>query len=81
MIRFVELVLFLAPFAAFAAWRLLAPERGPSPRFLAALACVLAAIIGSLIWFREEGAAPAGSSYVPSTLRDGQITPSESRTP
>jgi hypothetical protein len=42
---------------------------------------VLAAIIGSLIWFREEGAAPAGSSYVPSTLRDGQITPSESRTP
>jgi len=81
VIRFIEIALFLAPFAAFVAWRMLAPARGPSPRFLAMLACVLTAIIGSLIWFRQEGAAPAGSSYVPSTLRDGQITPSGSRMP
>lgn len=73
--RFVELALFLAPFVVFAAWRLATPMGRPSPRFIAASAALVALLLAALLWFHREGALPAGTAYVPSTLQDGRIVP------
>src|SRR5262249_1344578 len=73
MLRLVELVLFLAPFAIFAAWRLLAIEGVPSTRFVAIAACVLAALAGALIWLSERDALSPGVGYEPARLESGRI--------
>jgi hypothetical protein len=73
--RFVELALFAAPFVIFAAWRLLAPAAGPSPRVLAASAALVLMLLGALLWLHKEGALPPNTAYVPPTLEDGRIVP------
>ena len=72
MLRLVELALFLAPFAVFAVWRLVAVD-GPSTRLLLAAACLLAALAGVLIWLSQDEALPPGSTYVPARLQDGKV--------
>jgi hypothetical protein len=81
MLRLVELALFLAPFVAFAAWRFLAVEGGPSVRVLVAAACVLAMLTGALIWLSQEDTVPTGSSYQPARLQDGRIVSDQSAPP
>ncbi len=54
MLRLVELALFLAPFAAFAIWRFMAMERGPSIQLVAVTACVVVLLIGAMIWLSQE---------------------------
>jgi hypothetical protein len=78
MIRLLEVALFLAPFALFAAWRLLLPRAELSPRVLAVLAAVLLVVFAALVWFRQEDAEPAGAAYAPAELRDGRIVTPES---
>ena len=73
MLRLLEIVLFLAPFVAFAAWRLLAPASGPSVWVLIAAAGALILLAGGLIWFSREAALPPGAGYVPAQLQNGQI--------
>jgi hypothetical protein len=73
MLRLVELALFLAPFAAFAAWRLLAWERGPSRQVVIATACAVVLLLGLLIWFSREEALPPGTVYVPPHVEDGRV--------
>jgi hypothetical protein len=73
MIRLLEVVLFLAPFALFAAWRLLLPGTELSPRMIAVFAGFLLAVFVALVWLRWEDAEPAGAAYVPAELRDGRI--------
>jgi hypothetical protein len=72
MLRLVELALFLAPFAVFAVWRLVAVD-GPSVRLLLTAACVLAALAGVLIWLSQDEALPPGSTYVPAQLQNGRV--------
>jgi hypothetical protein len=73
MLRLVELSLFLAPFAIFAIWRVMATEGGPSVRVVVAAACLLAVLTGVLVWLRREEALPPGTAYAPAQLQDGQI--------
>ncbi len=78
MLRLVELALFLAPFAAFAAWRFLAVEGGPSARMLVGAACALAVLAGALIWLSRDDTVPAGSSYQPARFQGGRIVSGQS---
>jgi Family of unknown function (DUF6111) len=73
--RYVELALFLAPFAIFALWRLTTPASGPSATVVATSAALLALLIAALLWFHQQGAVPPGATYVPPTLQDGRIVP------
>ena len=75
MLRLVEILLFLLPFAVFAAWRVLAPAGGPSPRVLAVAVCAVLALITVLIWFSRYDTIPGGNSYVPAQLQGGRIVP------
>lgn len=80
--RFVEIVLFVAPFVMFAAWRLTTTTMaGPSPRVVAASAVLLAALIAALLWFHREGSLPPDTAYVPATLQDGRILPAHGAAP
>ena len=47
MIRVLEIGLFVAPFALFALWRLLAPDTELGPRHLTVAALVLAMCLGA----------------------------------
>ena len=73
--RLTEVLLFLAPFAAFIAWWFSSGSGGPSRPVLIAAACTLVLRAGVLIWLRRERALPPGAAYVPAQLRDGQILP------
>ena len=74
MLRLVELALFLAPFALFAVWRLLAKDGGrPSPRLVIGAACLVALLAGGLIWLSQEDTVPGGRRYEPARFQDGKI--------
>ena len=75
MLRLVEILLFLLPFAVFVAWRVLAPAGGPSPRVVAIAVCAVLALIGVLIWFGHYDTIPRGDSYVPAQLQGGRVIP------
>lgn len=76
MLRLVELALFLAPFALFVIWRLMAAEKsGLSLRIVVGAACVLVALAGILVWLSEDAALPPGASYAPAHYQDGRIIP------
>ena len=75
MLRLLELFLFLFPFGAFALWRVLAPARGPSPAFVAALAAVLALLAGGLIWYSRQEALPGNTVYAPAQFEHGRLVP------
>jgi hypothetical protein len=81
MLRLVELALFLAPFVLFAVWRFLTMEGGPSIKLLVGVACVLAALVGALVWLRQEDSVPAGTSYQPARFQDGKIVSEQSAPP
>jgi len=73
MLRLVELILFLSPFAAFVIWRLLAAEGGPSLKLVLLSACFVAAVAGALFWLNRRGALPPGTEYVPAQLQNGRV--------
>lgn len=77
MIRVAELLLFLAPMAAYALWRVTVArgQAGPSPRVLSAILLGLVVFGGGLAWFGVHERLPAGSRYVPAELRDGRVVP------
>ena len=75
MLRFLEVGLFLVPFATFAAWR--ANGGGtPSPALLGAVLGVMLLLAASLVWFGSYGTLGPGEAYVPAR-RDsgGRIVP------
>ena len=73
MLRFAELVLFVAPFVLFAVWRLMAFEGRPSVRVLIGTASALLVLAGILVWLSEDAALPPGSDYEPARLLNGQV--------
>ena len=73
MLRLTELALFIAPFAAFVVWRVMATEGGPSIRVVLAAAGALVLLAGLLFWLSQEEALPPGTAYVPAQLQDGHI--------
>ena len=79
MLRFLELLLFLSPFIAFAVWRLLLPASGPSPRLMVLAAGALLLLAGGLYWFSQQDALPRNSAYAPAQLQDGRLLPGPRR--
>jgi hypothetical protein len=75
LLRLTELLLFLAPFAAFAAWWLSASVGGPSRPVVIGAVCVLAVLAIALFWLRRENSLPSGGTYVPAELEDGRVVP------
>jgi uncharacterized protein DUF6111 len=73
MLRLVELALFLAPFALFAAWRFMALEGGPPAKLVIGAACVLVLLACVLIWLSQDEALPPGADYQPARLEDGRV--------
>jgi drug/metabolite transporter (DMT)-like permease len=78
----VQFLLFLTPFAIFALWRQLNPEREP-PRIVIWL--LLAGIglgAAGAIWYGQRVSVEAGSVYIPATVGpDGQIIPGRAERP
>lgn len=75
MIGVVELLLFLTPFAAFLAWRLLAPVL---PRASVWAAAGLVVAIGlAAAWTASRPSLHHGQRYAPAQLRDGAIMPGQ----
>jgi hypothetical protein len=80
-----ELALFLAPFAAYAAFLWLTEssifERSHwNPKVLASLAIVaLVLMIGSFVVLAHFSGAPPGSTYVPAHVEDGRFVPGQVR--
>lgn len=81
MSRIIEVVLFLAPFVAFATWRLL--FRGARmPLWLPlGLGVLVLALLGLLLTEHLRGAADAHRPYVPATMQDGRIVPGHAGAP
>jgi hypothetical protein len=75
MIRFAELLLLVAPLAAFIAWRILAPGKVPSFAMILGMGAVLAMLAGEMVWLRFRDASPPDSIYVPSHMENGKIVP------
>lgn len=75
MPRIIEIVLFLAPFMGFAAWRLLFPSPTPPMWLLGGMAGFVLLMLAALVWLRQQDAVDAGHLYVPATLQDGRIIP------
>lgn len=75
MPRFIEIVLFLTPFLAFAAWRLLSPSPQPPPWLMAALCIFVVLMVLSLIWVWHFDAGDADQPYRPDQLRNGHVVP------
>jgi len=67
--------MFLAPFAAFVAWRLTLGSGGLPRTVLIAAACAVVLLTGMLVWLNQQRAIAPGPTYVPAELRDGRIVP------
>ncbi len=80
MSRMIEIVLFLAPFLSFAAWRLLFPSPLPPLSLIYGLTGFVILMLLALVWSRHFDAGDAQQGYVPAQLIDGQVVPAE-RTP
>jgi hypothetical protein len=75
VLRLAELALLLTPFLAYAAWRLLAANRGPSAAVVAAAVVSLLVLAGGLVWFGVDQAMGPGQAYVPAHWEHGHIVP------
>ncbi len=71
--RWVEVALFLAPFALFAAWRLSARLARPSLLW-GMIAVVLVLAVGTVL-FGLSRRLPPSDAYVPARIVDGKIVP------
>jgi hypothetical protein len=81
-----ELVLFLAPFVLYAVFiwatkaRLLDVEHWPLSRLLTLAIIAMLLVIGSFIYFANQGGAPVGHEYVPAHVDErGNFVPGQIR--
>ena len=87
MIRpvFTELVLFLTPFAVYAAF-LVATRKGlldagswPLSRIAWLAIAALVLMIGSFVGLAQFGGVPPGSTYTPAHVENGKLVPGRSQ--
>jgi hypothetical protein len=81
MPRIIEIVLFLAPFLGFAAWRLLAPSPLPPPWLVYGLVGFVAVMLLALVWLWHLDAGDAQQPYFPDELHDGRVVPAHPGAP
>jgi hypothetical protein len=77
MPRIIEIVLFLAPFLTFAAWRLVFPSPTPPLWMMYGLAGFVALMLLALLWLRHIDAGDANQAYVPARIIDGNVVPAQ----
>jgi len=73
MIGLFEVLLFATPFAAYLAWRLLAPVLPKVSLWAAVTAVLMVGMAGA--WTASRPHMGAGQHYAPATLRNGEILP------
>jgi hypothetical protein len=73
--------MFLAPFAAFVAWRLTLGSGGPPRTVLIAAACAVIVMTAMLVWLSQQRAIVPGAAYVPAQLQGGRIVPGHAAPP
>jgi hypothetical protein len=73
MPRLIEIVLFLAPFAAFVVWRLVFPSPLPPLWLVATIGGLVAALLIGLLWIWQIYAFDGNQPYVPARLENGQV--------
>ncbi|HQT80238.1 MAG TPA: hypothetical protein PLD10_24630 [Rhodopila sp.] len=73
--RIIEAVLFLTPFLAFIAWRLVLASVVPPPVLVLATTGFAAVLLGTLIWLHHLDARNTTQAYVPAQVRNGDIIP------
>jgi hypothetical protein len=81
MSRMIEIVLFLAPFLSFAAWRLLFPSPLPPLLLVYSLTGFVILMLLALVWSRHFDAGDAQEGYVPAHLIDGRVAPAQRAPP
>ena len=81
-----EVILFLAPFVLYAAFiwatksRVVDVEHWPLSRVLTLAIIAMLLVIGSFIYFANEGGAPVGHEYVPAHVDErGNFVPGRIR--
>jgi len=81
-----EIILFLAPFALYAAFiwatkaRMLDAEHWPLSRLLTLAIIAMLLVLGSFIYFANYGGAPVGREYVPAHVDEsGNFVPGQIR--
>jgi hypothetical protein len=81
MSRMIEVVLFLAPFLSFAAWRLLFPSPVPPLWLIYGLAGFVVLMLLALVWSWHIDAGDAGEVYVPAHVINGHVVPAHRAPP
>lgn len=77
--RWLELALFLSPFALYGAWRLAAIRAQPS--LLWGTAAAVAVLAVATLWLGLTRRLERGELYVPAQIEGGQIVPGHSAPP
>ena len=78
---FTELLLFLTPFALYAAFLfatragVLDPKSWPMRHVMALAIVALLLVIGSFAYFAHFSGAPVGTTYVPAHMENGRLVP------
>nr|WP_246523223.1 DUF6111 family protein [Neoroseomonas eburnea] len=70
-----ELLLFLAPFAAYGLWRKLNPNTEPSTVLLVLAGIGVALMLAGAVWFGLSRSGPPGTTYVPAHLEGDRVEP------
>lgn len=71
----IELLLFLAPFAAYGLWRRLNPNTEPSTILLALAGLGVVLMLGGAFWYGLSRSMPRDAAYVPAQLEGDRIEP------
>jgi len=81
----IEVLLFLAPFAAYAGYLfvtrsgVVAAESWPVRHVMSLAVIALVLVAGSFIFFAHFSGAPPGADYVPAHIEDGKFVPGKIR--
>ncbi len=70
-----ELLLFLAPFAAYGLWRRMNPDTEPSLILLILAGIGVALMVAGGVWYAGTRSMAPGEAYVPAHLEGDRIEP------
>ena len=71
----IELLLFLAPFAAYGLWRRMNPDTEPSTILLVLAGLGVVLMLGGAFWYGLSRSLPRDAAYVPAHLEGERVEP------
>ena len=75
MPRLIEILMFVAPFVAFAIWRLLFPAPLPPAWLVGWVSALVLLAAAGLFWSWFQVAGDARQDYVPARVVNGHVVP------